>query len=78
MCCLQVVGPGNPAKYTQEKGYIAFFEICSLQRNGGWTVAVDEANGPYMTKGDQWIGYDDEKAIENKVRYSFFLPCFSN
>lgn len=38
----------------------------------------DEAGGPYMTKGDQWIGYDDKAYVARKVRTRQCLFLFTN
>ncbi|MCL4139090.1 UNVERIFIED_CONTAM: hypothetical protein GTU68_024012 [Idotea baltica] len=60
---------GMAGKYTQENGYVAYFEICMNQRNGGWKVMRDEALGAYMSKDENWIGYDDEESIKQKVDF---------
>lgn len=47
-----------------------FLQIIELQNQGGWTVVWDEEQQvPHMTKGNQWIGYDDPKSIKIKVNY---------
>lgn len=59
---------GNEGRYTQERGMLAFYEVCQEFRNGGWTREKDEVGSPYMYKKDQWIGYDDTEYISLKVR----------
>ncbi|KAG8229921.1 hypothetical protein J437_LFUL009655 [Ladona fulva] len=74
--------PGAPIKalgqagfYTQEEGYMAFFEICEkLEENGGWIQGTDDEGSPYLVKGDQWIGYDNQKSISSKVRCCIKKP----
>ena len=48
--------------------------MCQELRNGGWTEMQDAAGGPYMYKGNQWIGYDDVAYVLRKVRDE--LSCF--
>ncbi|XP_071446319.1 probable chitinase 10 [Hetaerina americana] len=65
-----IAGLGKPGFYTQEAGYMAYFEICEkAEEGGGWTKRVDEGGSPYMVKGDQWIGYDNQESIANKISY---------
>ena len=46
--------------------------MCRLIKQG-WTVNKDEKNpprmGPYATKGDQWVGFDDKDMIAQKCHY---------
>ncbi|KAB7504487.1 putative chitinase 3 [Armadillidium nasatum] len=65
----KIVNVGKEGRFTRQKGYLAYYEICMEQRNGGWDISRDEAGGTYMVKGDQWVGYDDEDYIEKKVDY---------
>ena len=32
---------GTPGKYTEEEGFLAYFEVCSLIAEGGWTETTD-------------------------------------
>lgn len=36
-------------------------------RNGGWDMQEDAVGGPYMSKGDQWIGWDDVDYVNKKA-----------
>ncbi|XP_068222684.1 probable chitinase 10 isoform X2 [Palaemon carinicauda] len=58
---------GTEGQYTQERGFLAYYEVCLEEGNGGWTFQQDAAGGPYMTKGDQWVGYDDKGYIAKKM-----------
>ena len=64
---LQAKTVGKEGKHTREQGFMSYYEVCTEQRNGGWVLDRDETGGPYMSKGDQWISYDDSSYIEQKV-----------
>lgn len=49
------------------KGY---YEICQDVKSNGWTRMFDnEAKCPYAYKGDQWVGYEDEESVANKMDF---------
>nr|XP_027218101.1 probable chitinase 10 isoform X3 [Penaeus vannamei] len=58
---------GNEGQYTQERGFLAYYEVCQEMRNGGWDMQEDAVGGPYMSKGDQWIGWDDVDYVNKKM-----------
>ncbi|XP_033733481.1 probable chitinase 10 [Pecten maximus] len=60
-------GPNRPGPFTRESGYVAYYEVCMLLSRGG--QAYREAGEPYYVNGNQWIGYDDEESIANKVAW---------
>uniref|UniRef100_A0A4Y0BJA3 Uncharacterized protein n=1 Tax=Anopheles funestus TaxID=62324 RepID=A0A4Y0BJA3_ANOFN len=65
-------GPGEQGDATREKGYLAYYEICSnLKDSSDWTVVQpnSKAMGPYAYKGNQWVGYDDEAIARRKAKY---------
>ncbi|XP_059479869.1 probable chitinase 10 [Neocloeon triangulifer] len=68
-----ISGPGTEGKYTLQRGFMSYFEICEklAEGNGGerWMEFTDEVGSPYMVKGNQWIGYDDPKSVKNKMDY---------
>ena len=43
-------GAGEEGKYTEEPGFLAYYEICSLIKEGGWTEGADSDNNPYIHK----------------------------
>jgi chitinase len=55
---------GHAAEYTEEEGYIAYFEVCS-----GWTYENVDQVGPYAYKGDQWVSFDDVPIVQQKVDF---------
>lgn len=36
---------------------------------GGVYIWDEEMQVPYMVKGDLWVGFDDERAIRNKMNF---------
>ncbi|CAG0900392.1 unnamed protein product [Darwinula stevensoni] len=64
-------GPGEPGKYTKEKGYLAFYEVCENIDKDNWKVMKEDptAVGPYAYKEGQWVGYDDEDIARRKAQY---------
>nr|XP_033712596.1 chitinase-3-like protein 1 [Tursiops truncatus] len=61
-------GPGIPGRFTKEKGTLTYYEICDFLR-GATVHRLLGQQVPYATKGNQWVGYDDQESIKNKVRY---------
>ncbi len=40
-----------------------------MLKNGATYVWDDEMKVPYAFAGDQWVGFDDERSIRNKMRW---------
>ena len=59
---------GRSGPYTQAAGFLSYFEICKLLKNGWKKEWHDEQKIPYAYKDDQWVGFDDPKSIKLKVR----------
>lgn len=58
---------GKSGPYTQAAGFLSYFEVCKLLKDG-WTKEWNEEQKiPYAFKEDQWVGYDDPKSIKIKV-----------
>ena len=64
-----IAGAGQVGEFTQEAGFVAYFEICRWLQDGGWQELEDPAGSPYIVKGDQWIGYDTVDSIAEKMDY---------
>uniref|UniRef100_A0A182IMA2 Uncharacterized protein n=1 Tax=Anopheles atroparvus TaxID=41427 RepID=A0A182IMA2_ANOAO len=62
-------GGGKAGEYTKESGFLAYYEICEMLLNGAAYVWDDEMKVPYLVDGDQWVGFDDERAIRNKMTW---------
>ncbi|CAF3291975.1 unnamed protein product [Rotaria sp. Silwood2] len=64
------VGPGNAGLYTNEQGFLVYYEICTRVKQQGWTKIFDEEHKlNYAYKDEQWIGYDDLYSINYKIQY---------
>ncbi|XP_028131818.1 probable chitinase 10 [Diabrotica virgifera virgifera] len=64
-------GPGEAGEYTRAAGFLAYYEICDMIKNRGYTVVQDPtgAMGPYAYKGNQWLSFDDQAMIRKKSEY---------
>ncbi|XP_012524289.2 probable chitinase 10 [Monomorium pharaonis] len=62
-------GPGEPGKLTKSAGFLAYHEICDNVKNDGWSVTKDPKGrvGPYASKHDQWVSYDDVSNVAKKA-----------
>lgn len=62
-------GGGKQGEYTKESGFLAYYEVCEMLLNGAVYIWDDEMKVPYLYDGDQWVGFDDEKSIRNKMNW---------
>jgi chitinase len=60
---------GKAGEYTKEGGFLAYYEICEMLLQGASYVWDEEMQVPYLVQGDQWVGFDDERAIRNKMSW---------
>ncbi|KAK7501474.1 hypothetical protein BaRGS_00007278 [Batillaria attramentaria] len=60
----------NAGQYTREAGFLAYYEICQMQQRGGQRHNDAEQHVPYITDGDQWVGYEDVNSLREKVCYT--------
>ncbi|KAF3422630.1 hypothetical protein E2986_01595 [Frieseomelitta varia] len=58
----------GPATDEQNSGTMAYYEVCEKLEDGLWTSGRDE-EGPYIKRGDQWVGYEDPLSVKIKVAY---------
>lgn len=60
---------GKAGEYTREAGFLSYYEVCEMLIEGANYVWDDEMQVPYLVQGDQWVGFDDEKSIRNKMKW---------
>ena len=67
----QSSGPGEPGEFTNQPGMMSYNEICYKIKKNKWKTGTDPTGkaGPYATKADQWVGYDDVVAMITKAKY---------
>ena len=46
-------------------------QICGFLKDGATEVWNQAQDVPYAYKGNQWVGYDNEKSFQIKVRKQF-------
>lgn len=62
-------GGGAKGEFTREGGMLSYYEICQMLKNGAKNKWDDEMKVPYLVQNNQWVGFDDEKSLRNKVKY---------
>ena len=63
-------GAGTPGKFTREKGFLSYYEICTKILKDGWTKKwSDEQKVPYAYGDNEWVGYEDVNSLRIKARY---------
>ena len=62
-----VKGGGRMGRFTQEEGYMAFYEVCDFVGRGASVFWIDEQRVPFAVSGDQWLGFDDDQSLRIKV-----------
>lgn len=58
---------GKAGEYTREAGFLSYYEACEMLISGASYVWDEEMQVPYLVKDDQWVGFDDERSIRNKM-----------
>ncbi|XP_048248854.1 chitinase-3-like protein 1 [Haliotis rufescens] len=61
-------GPGAAGKLTHEEGTLAYYEVCQLLGNTTSKMSANQSV-PYLVDNERWVGYDDEKSLQEKVKY---------
>uniref|UniRef100_A0A182JS87 chitinase n=1 Tax=Anopheles christyi TaxID=43041 RepID=A0A182JS87_9DIPT len=64
-------GPGPKGQHTYTEGYLGYFEICQkLKEQRNWRTVWDGIGQcPYAYRGNQWIGYENEQSLKEKVEF---------
>lgn len=55
--------------YTDEAGYVAYYEVCKWLHDDGWKAHSDLTGRPYVRKGAQWLDYDDTASTAEKMDF---------
>ncbi|KAL3234762.1 hypothetical protein MRX96_022531 [Rhipicephalus microplus] len=63
-------GKGHPGPVTATPGVLAYYEICSAIKAGGWTTMMDKRAGVYAYSGDQWVCFDGPRSLTRKARFA--------
>lgn len=64
-----VKGGGEPGKFSREKGYLAYYEVCQVIKSEHWTKHRDPHAGPYAISDKEWVGYDDATQLLAKTSF---------
>jgi len=62
-------GAGAAGEFTREAGFLAYYEICRMRNGGGVTTYEPDQRAPYTSLGNQWVGYDNQQSLREKVQY---------
>uniref|UniRef100_A0A8D0CJK2 chitinase n=1 Tax=Scleropages formosus TaxID=113540 RepID=A0A8D0CJK2_SCLFO len=57
-------GPASAGVYTREPGFWSYYEVGASLRS--W---IEEQKVPYVTKGNEWVGFDTKESFDIKVQY---------
>ncbi|XP_001600140.2 chitinase-3-like protein 1 [Nasonia vitripennis] len=59
--------PGRAGPYTRQAGTLGYNEICEDQ---DWKETwQEEQRVPYAVKGDQWVGYENPRSVQEKAEF---------
>ncbi|XP_076472360.1 LOW QUALITY PROTEIN: acidic mammalian chitinase-like [Babylonia areolata] len=61
--------PGEAGHYTREAGYMSYYEVCDLIKEGAQVEMIPEQMVPYAHKDTTWVGFDNPDSLRMKVRY---------
>ncbi|XP_060081984.1 uncharacterized protein LOC132561275 [Ylistrum balloti] len=64
-----VSGGSVSGTFTKEAGFLAYYEICKMLKSGAAVTWDDVQKVPHLVLGDQWIGFDNERSIREKVKW---------
>lgn len=48
---------------------LSYYEICELIKGGATVKTSEDEKVPYLISRSQWVGYDDEVSLREKVRF---------
>ena len=61
--------PIQAGPYTGEVGFWGYNEACEKFREPGWTTVFEDVyyQSPHAIKGNNWLGFDDQRSVIAKV-----------
>lgn len=65
-----VMGPGTAQQFTRLAGMASYYELCQIIKQGGVVTRLQTQHVPYVVRGNQWTGYDDEKSFQDKINFA--------
>ncbi|KAG8182777.1 hypothetical protein JTE90_018651, partial [Oedothorax gibbosus] len=66
----QAAGSGESGRLNGDREILGFNEICENLSKRRWASVWDpDAWTPYAYKGNQWVGYDNQRSLNLKVEY---------
>lgn len=72
-------GGGVAGKFTNEAGFLSYYEVCSFLAQPNTTLVWDsEQQVPFAYRNDQWVGFDDQRSLKTKVNENFILKFQMN
>ncbi|XP_067913406.1 acidic mammalian chitinase-like isoform X2 [Heterodontus francisci] len=63
-----VSGPGQAGQFTRERGFWAYYEICTFLKTATKRFIADQ-KVPYAFKNNQWVGYDNQQSFTTKAQW---------
>ncbi|XP_052893340.1 chitotriosidase-1 [Anopheles moucheti] len=64
------VGGGTAGPYTREPGVMGYNEFCEKLQTESWDLRwSEEQQAPYAVRNNQWLGYDDLRSVQLKIKY---------
>ncbi|XP_074599696.1 chitinase-3-like protein 1 [Brevipalpus obovatus] len=66
---MSAIRGGEPGRFTRERGFLSYYEICDNVRKNGWTVGRDGSGAAFAYHANQWVGYDDPESLRKKSEY---------
>jgi chitinase len=64
-------GAGTAGYVTGEAGFLAYYEIQNMLATGGISVYDPASASAYAYKGKQWVSYDNNITISDKIDYLY-------
>jgi chitinase len=66
----KATGGGKAGRYTGEAGFLSYYEICDFLHEPNTTLVWDnEQQVPFAYRGNQWVGFDDERSLRTKIEW---------